>query len=64
MKAQFHRESSKMPNFGTERNQRAWEKLTPELQAKAEEIIARHRSPSYWAEEKQIREDSRRDRPP
>jgi ribosome-binding protein aMBF1 (putative translation factor) len=53
-----------MPNFGTERNQRAWEKLTPEQKAKAEEIIARHRSPSYRAAEQQIREDARREFPP
>jgi ribosome-binding protein aMBF1 (putative translation factor) len=53
-----------MPNFGTERNQRAWEKLTPEQQARAEEIIARHRSPSYRAEEQKTREDARKEFPP
>jgi hypothetical protein len=53
-----------MSKCGTERNRHAWERLTPEQKAKAEEIIARHRSPLYRAEEQRIREDVRKELPP
>jgi DNA-binding Xre family transcriptional regulator len=53
-----------MPNFGTERNRAAWEKLTPEQKANVEVILARHRMPANRAEEQRLREEVRKEFPP
>ena len=53
-----------MPNFGTERNRRAWERLTPEKRAQVEAILAKHRTPAYRAEEQRLREEVRKEFPP
>jgi ribosome-binding protein aMBF1 (putative translation factor) len=51
-------------NFGTERNRRAWERLTPEQKAAVEAIRAEHATPEYRAEEARIQEEVRKEFPP
>jgi DNA-binding Xre family transcriptional regulator len=53
-----------MPNFGTERNRVAWEKLTAEQKATVEAILAKHRTHAYRAEEQRVREEVRKEYPP
>jgi DNA-binding Xre family transcriptional regulator len=53
-----------MPNFGTERNRRAWERLAPEKKAQVEAILAKHRTRGYRAEEQRVREEVRKEFPP
>jgi DNA-binding Xre family transcriptional regulator len=53
-----------MPNFGTERNRRAWERLTPEKKAQVEAILAKHRTPAYRAQEQRLRQEVRKEFPP
>jgi DNA-binding Xre family transcriptional regulator len=55
---------STVPNFGTERNRQAWEKLTPEQKAKVDLVRAQHRTPAYRAEELRVREEVRKEFPP
>jgi ribosome-binding protein aMBF1 (putative translation factor) len=51
-------------NFGTERNQEAWERMTPEQRAAVEKIREKHRTPEYRREEAVVRELVRQDVPP
>jgi hypothetical protein len=53
-----------MPNFGTDRNRRAWERLSDEQKAKVEAILAKHRSTAYRAEEQRIRDAIEQEIPP
>jgi hypothetical protein len=51
-------------NFGTERNRKAWEAMTPEQRAAVERIREKHRTPEYRCEEAVVRELVRQEVPP
>lgn len=50
--------------FGTERNRKRWEALTPEQREAVERVRAGHQTPEYRAEEGRIAELARAEFPP